>query len=139
MARPSGVGSVVAAVIQALRSTAAVTSLVPAARIVDEVPTGLARPFIAVDLVTETDDDVLSRGGIDAVVSTLIASEYRGNDEIGRIASAMREALDGAALLVDGFADLAEVTYEQAVGGYKDDIAGVVVRHRPLWFRVRAV
>ena len=139
MAYTSGVGTIVAAVVQRLRATSAVTALVPTARVLDEVPVNTARPYLAVDVVSEFDDDVLSRGGVDAVVSVLVASEYRGGDEIGRIASAVRESLDGQPLTVDGFVEPADVTYEQALGMYKDDIAGVVVRHRPLWFRVRVV
>lgn len=139
MGRPSGIGPVTAAVVQALRASSAVTAIVPAERVVNEVPNGTARPFLVVDVVSETDDDVLSRGGIDAVVSVLAVSDYRGDDEIGRMATAVRETLDAASLTVAGFPDPADVTYEQAVGSYKDDIAGVVVRHRPLWFRVRAV
>lgn len=139
MGRPSGIGPAVAAVVQQLRATAAVTALVPAARILDDVPANTLRPYLEVDLVSELDDDVLDRGGIDAIVSVTVVSAYRGNQELGAIATAVREALDGVALLVAGFVELADVTYEQAVGGYKDEIAGVVVRHRPLWFRVRAV
>jgi hypothetical protein len=139
MARPSGVGLIVAALVQHLRATPTVTALVPAPRILDDVLEGTARPYLAVDVVSEVDEDVLSRGGVDATASITVASEYRGSAEIGRIASAVREALDGQALVVPDFEEPADVTYEQAVGTYRDVIAGVVVRHRPLWFRVRAV
>lgn len=139
MARASGIGPVVAAVVQRLRATAAVTAIVAAARVVDEVPEGLVRPYIAVSLVTEADDDTLSLGGVDDIVSVQLTSEYRGADEIGRMATAVRESLDGQTLAVAGFSEPADVTYEQSVGGYKEDVAGVVVRHQPMWFRVRAL
>lgn len=139
MARPSGVGSVVAAVVQALRAATAVTALVPATRVLDEVPGATARPLLQVSVVSESADDVLSAGGIDALVSVLVVSEYRGSDEIGRIATAVREALDGRALTVDGFLAPADVLYAQAVGQYTEDVAGVQVRYRPLLFQVRAV
>jgi hypothetical protein len=138
MARPSGVGSVVAAVVQLLRADAAVTALVPAARIKSDAE-GLARPYVLVEHVTETDDDTLSLGGVDALIATVIVSDYAGAKEIGAIASAVRESLDGQELTVAGFSAAADVTYEQAVGEYLDDIANVKVRHRPLWFRVRAL
>lgn len=140
MGRPSGVGVIVAAVVQRLRAVAALTVLVPAVRIVADVPSGLTRPYVLVEHVTETDDDTLSLGGVDAVVSTTIVSDYAGPKEIGAIASALREALDdGSPLTVVGFSEPADVTYEQALGEYTDEIANVLVRHRPLWFRVRAV
>lgn len=139
MSRPSGVGSVVAAVVQALRAATAVTALVPATRVLDEVPGATARPLLQVSVVSEASDDVLSAGGIDALVSVLVVSEYRGSDEIGRIATAVRETLDGRALTVDGFLAPADVLYAQAVGQYTEDVAGVQVRYRPLLFQVRAV
>lgn len=139
MGRPTGLGSVVAAVVQHLRADAGVTALVPAARLVSDVQAGTSRPYVVVGHVTETDDDVLSRGGVDAIVSTLIVSDYQGAKEIGRIASALRDSLDGQPLTVPGFGADGDVSYEQAVGEYTDDIANVKVRHRPLWFRVRVV
>ncbi len=139
MARPSGVGAVVAMVIATLRASAPVTALVPAARIVADVEPGTPRPHLVVDVEDEQADDVLSAGGIDAIVRVLVVSEYRGAAEIGLIATQVREALDGRALAVTGFADLADVTYEQAASAYVEEIAGVVVRHRPLWFRVRVI
>jgi hypothetical protein len=139
MGRPSGVGVLVATFVTHLRAVAALTALVPAARIVADVPVGFERPYVLVEHVTETDDDTLSLGGVDAVVSTTIVSDYQGAKQIGQIASALREALDGEALVVAGFSAPADVSYEQAIGEYLDDIANVKVRHRPLWFRVRAL
>jgi hypothetical protein len=138
MARPTGVGSTVAAVVSRLRATAGVTAVVPSARIVSEAE-GLTRPYVLVEHVTETDDDTLSLGGVDAIVSTTIVSDYQGAKEIGTIASAVRESLDGQTLAVAGFAEAADVSYEQAIGGYTDDVANVKVRYRPIWFRVRAL
>jgi len=116
-----------------------VTSLVPVARIVNNPMPGTTRPYVVVSVETETDDDTLSLGGVDSIVSTLLVSDYQGDDEIGRLASAVRESLDGQTLTVAGFGGPADVSYEQAIGGYKDEIGGITVRHRPLWFRVRVV
>jgi hypothetical protein len=138
MARPSGVGSVVASVVQRLRATSGVTALVPTARIVSDAAS-VTRPFVLVEHVTESDDDTLALGGVDAVVSTTIVSDYQGAREIGQIATALRESLDGQELTVAGFNGPADVSYDQAVGEYVDDIANVRVRHRPIWFRVRAL
>jgi hypothetical protein len=138
MARPSGVGSVVSAVVQRLRATGDVTALVPSARIVSDA-SGEVRPYVLVGHVTETDDDTLSLGGVDAIVSTTIVSDYQGAKQIGQIASALRESLDGQELTIAGFNGPADVSYDQAVGEYVDDVANVKVRHRPLWFRVRAL
>jgi hypothetical protein len=138
MARPSGVSSTVAAIVQRLKADAGVIALVPAARIVSDA-TSVTRPYVLVDHVTETDDDTLSLGGVDAVVSVTIVSDYQGPKEIGQIATALRESLDGQELTVAGFSAAADVTYEQAVSEYTDDVANVKVRHRPIWFRVRAL
>jgi hypothetical protein len=138
MARPSGVGSVVAAIVQHLRADAAVTALVASTRIVSDAAS-VARPYVLVEHVTETDDDTLSLGGVDAIVGATIVSDYQGAKEIGQIASALRESLDGEELTVAGFSAVADVTYEQAVSEYTDDVANVKVRHRPIWFRVRAL
>jgi hypothetical protein len=138
MARPIGIGPVVAAIVTRLRADVTLTALVPEARIKSDAD-GLARPYVLVEHVTETDDDTLSLGGVDATVAVVVVSEYAGAKEIGAIASAVRESLDGQELTVAGFSAAADVTYEQAIGEYLDDIANVKVRHRPLWFRVRAL
>lgn len=138
--RPSGVGTITSAVIAHLQADADVVALVPATRIANEIPAGTARPYIAVDVETETDDDTTGLGGVDAVVSATVVSDYRGSWEIGQIASAVRAALDARELLVDGFTGgLADITYEQGLGEIREDVAGVQVRRRPLWFRVRAL
>lgn len=140
MSRTSGIGTIVDAVVDALRASAAVTALVPAERIANNIPSGTARPYLLVDVETETDDDTLSLGGVDAVCSVTPVSDYSGSWQIGQIASAVRAALDAQPLLVEGFEDgPADVTYEQALGELREQVAGVVVRRRPLWFRVRAL
>ena len=128
----------VAAVVQRLRATGGVTALVPVPQIVSDA-VGMVRPFVLVEHVTETDDDTLTLGGVDAIVSATIVSDYQGAKEIGQIASALRESLDGYEMTVAGFNGPADVSYDQAVGEYVDDIANVRVRHRPIWFRVRAL
>lgn len=135
MAAASGVAAVVSAVIARLRAHAALTALVPAARIVSDAA-ALARPYIVVGCVTETPHDTLGRAGIDAVVSLVLVSDYAGQAEIGAMASAVRASLDGAVLAVSGFEEAADVLYEQAVSEYMEDVANVAVRYRPLWFRV---
>ena len=138
--RTSGVGSIVDAFVTRLRADAGVTALVPADRIGNEIPTGTPRPYIVIDVETETDDDTFSLGGVDAVVSATVVSQYRGSYEIGQIASALRESLDGIGLAISGFIGApADITYEQALGEIREDVAGVTVRRRPLWFRVRAI
>ena len=138
--RTSGVGSIVSAVIDHLQADPGVTALVPAERIANEIPTGTPRPYIVVEVETETDDDTFSLGGVDAVLAITPVSQYRGSYEIGQIASAVRESMDGRALAVDGFTGApADITYEQALGEIREDVSGVTVRRRPLWFRVRAL
>jgi hypothetical protein len=138
--RTSGVGSIVSAVVDHLQADAGVTALVPAARIGNEIATGTTRPYIVVEVETETDDDTFSLGGVDAVLSVTPVSDYRGSYEIGQIASAVRESMDGRLLTVAGFVGApADVTYEQALGEIREDVSGVTVRRRPLWFRVRAL
>lgn len=136
----SGVGSIVTAVIDHLQADAGVTALVPAARILNDVPSNTPRPYLVVDVETETDDDTTGLGGVDAVVSVTPVSQYRGSYEIGQIASAVRQALDAITLPIDGFiGGPADISYAQAIGEIREDVAGVLVRRRPLWFRVRAL
>ena len=139
MSRASGLGTIVTAVVAALEADAAVRALVPPERIGNEIPSGTARPYVLVDVETEHDDDAVSLGGVDAVVSVTVVSDYRGSYEIGQIASAVRAALDARTLVIEGFRDEADVTYEQALGEIRETIAGVTVRRRPLWFRIRAL
>jgi len=139
--RPSGVGAITSAVIDVLQADAGVIALVPPERIANEIPTGTARPYLVVEVETETDDDTTGLGGVDAVVSVTAVSQYRGSYEIGQIASAVRAALDAVPLTVEGFSNTppADCTYAQALGEIREDVAGVTVRRRPLWFRVRAL
>lgn len=138
--RTSGVGSIVDALVDALQADAGVTALVPASRIGNDIASGTPRPYLVVDVETETDDDSVSLGGVDAVASVTVVSQYRGSYEIGQIASAVRAALDAVALPIAGFTGgPADITYEQAIGEIREDVAGVTVRRRPLWFRVRAL
>jgi len=140
VSRTSGVGTITDAVIDALCASPEVTALVPASRIANEMPAGTVRPYLVVDVANENDDDTMSLGGVDAVCSVTVVSDYRGSWEIGQIASAVRAALDAQPLTVEGFVDgPADVTYEQALGEIREQVSGVTVRRRPLWFRVRAL
>jgi len=141
MARPSssGVGDIVGAVVETLRAAPEVTAIVPADRILNYVSSGTPRPYLRVDVTTETDDDTLGLGGVDAICAVTAVSDYRGAAEIGRMAAACRRALDGIAMDVDGFTAPGDVSYEQAIGEFTEDVAGIAVRHRPLWFRVRVL
>lgn len=135
----SGVGDIVSAVVQALKAAPEVTAIVPPDRILNYVNAGTPRPYLRVDVTTETDDDTLGLGGVDAICAVTAVSDYRGATEIGRIASAVRRALDATEMPIAGFAAPADVSYEQAIGEITEDVAGIAVRHRPLWFRVRVI
>jgi len=135
----SGVGDIVGAVIDTLQAAPEVTAIVPPDRILNFVASGTDRPYLRVEVTTETDDDTLSLGGVDAICAITAVSDYRGALEIGRIAAACRRALDGVEMTVAGFTAPADVSYEQAIGEFTEDVAGIAVRHRPLWFRVRAL
>lgn len=134
--RASGIGGITAAVVAHLKADAGLTALV-GTRVHNEIPQGETRPYVRVAVRNETADDTLGRAGVDAVVETLIVSDYRGDAQIGQIATALRTRLELAPLTIAGFSAPADVTYEQGLDGFVQDIAGVPVRHRPLWFRVR--
>lgn len=134
--RASGIGGVTAAVIAWLTSDPTLTALV-GPRVYDEPPIGVARPYVRVSVRSESADDTLGLAGVDAIVEVLLVSDYRGDKQIGEIATAVRSRLELAPLTIAGFTRPADVTYEQGLDGFVQDISGVPVRHRPLWFRVQ--
>lgn len=135
MARASGVGAITAAVVTRLASDSDLQALVGDR--IYQAPQGARYPYLRVGVVSESADDAIGAAGVDAVVEVLIVSNYDGDKEIGQIATAVRSRLELAPLVVAGFSAPADVTYEQALGGFTQSIGSVPVRHRPLWFRVR--
>ena len=91
-----------AALVAALRGDSAVADLV-GARIFDEVPQQAVFPYVAIGemqgLVFRADQ----YRGTDEVVTLHAWSRSVGSVEVRQILTALREALDGAALSVTGF------------------------------------
>lgn len=109
-------GALSTAVLSALQAAAAVTALVPSARIVDETPVRPVYPFLLVESSGETPFNTLGAPSAEAFgslarISVRVVSQYRGDSEIQGIAAAVRGALDGAAFTLAGFPE-ALLTWE---------------------------
>lgn len=127
-------GALSAAVLSALQADATVTALVPVSRIVDEVPQRPVYPAIVVESGGETPFNTIGAPDANAFgsiarVGVRVLSQYRGDDEIGDVASAVRGALDGLLLTVGGF-PRSMLTFESASPVFKTPVNLVVTREQ---------
>ena len=139
MASASALGVVSAAVLTALRAASSVIALVPAARIVDEVPARPTYPYVLVEVSGETPFNTMGapsalKWGSESTVLVRVVSQYRGDQEVTQILSPIKAALDGQPLVVPGYAT-ASVSFESAQL-LKDTLTGVVTRELVASFSV---
>ncbi len=90
------------AVYAALGSDAALTALLGAGRIYNEVPRGAALPYITLGESTVRDWSTGSDEGHEHLLTVLVWSRANGEREVHRILSAIESTLDNAALNVAG-------------------------------------
>ena len=109
MAATLAAGPVATVVLAALQGASAVTSLVPAGRITDWIPTtGVVYPLILIESSGEQAFNTLgapadSAFGSSVHVGVRVISQYRGDAEVNNVQSAIRGVLDGLAITVSPF------------------------------------
>lgn len=140
MASTLALAPVHAAVLAKLQATAALTAVVPAARITDQ-PAGVTMPYVLVEGVDETPfntmgDANLSKWGGVATLHVRVVSNYRGDAEVNATLSLVKAALDGLPLIVAGY-PTAIVEFVRA-DLLKDTINNVVTRELVGTFRITA-
>lgn len=109
MASTSAIGPVCTAALAKLKADAAVIALVPAERIVDEVPAREVYPYVLVESSGERPFDTM--GGTPALLKwgsvtglrVRAFSQYRGDAEVASIVGAIKGCLDGQDLTVSGY------------------------------------
>ena len=131
MASTLALGPAAAAVLALLKATTALTAIVPAARVVDDVSARPTLPYVLVESGLEHPLNTMGppsalKWGSTAVVQVRVVSQYRGEAEATQIMGLVKAALDGQPLNVAGYASVV-VAFESA-RMLKDTIAGVVTR-----------
>jgi hypothetical protein len=139
MASPCALGVVSAAVLTALKASSALIALVPAVRIVDEVPARPTYPYLLVEVGGETPFNTMGvpaalKWGSESTVLVRVVSQYRGDQEACQVLDAAKAAIDGQPLTVAGFASVG-VSFASAQL-IKDTLAGVVTRELVATFTV---
>lgn len=140
MASTLALGPVHAAVLDKLKNTAALTAVVPVARVTDQ-PTGNTMPYVLVEGADETPFNTMGGallpkwGGV-VSVRVRVVSQYRGDKEVNDILSLAKEALDGQPLTVVGY-PTAIVEFAR-VDLLKDTINNIVTRELVGTFTVTA-
>ena len=124
--------SVVApAILSRLQGFADLTALVPADRIVDEVPPRPVYPYVLVESGPEQPFNTLGAAdgswGGEATVLVRAVSQYRGDQEINAVMHEVRAALDGYRFTPAGYQSTL-VTFEGSSPMLKDTIAGTPTR-----------
>lgn len=131
MASTLALGPCAAATLAKLKLAAAVIALVPAARVVDEVPPRPVYPYVLVEgsgevpLNTMGEATALKYGSF-ARVRVRAVSQKPGDTEVAAIVSAIKAELDCQPLVVAGYASVG-VTFETLIP-LKDTVNGVVTR-----------
>lgn len=92
------------AVITKLKAYAPLTALVSG--VYDEVPEGVAHPYVSLGSITENVADAHNQRGLDASVVLHIWSKHRGFKEAAAILVQLDAALDRVPLAVAGFKDV---------------------------------
>lgn len=135
-------GSVSTAVLAQLQASAAVTALVPAARIVDELPPRPLYPSVLVEGHGELPFNTIgaesdaSFGSI-ATVGVRVLSQYRSDTEIHQIAAAIRGALDGTVVSLSG-GPATHVLFDSAAPVFKTEANLVTTREQVVLYTVTA-
>ena len=144
MGAPLATKTVFPAVFQWLTADPALVALVAPSPtggpgIYDDVPQDAAFPHVVVGEPTEVKDHTLggtaAAAGARVVVQTRVQSRYRGNKEATAILDAVRQRLDEAPLVVEGYR-MAEVRAHEATHYYQDANGGVVTRYAVGFFEV---
>ncbi len=126
----------VAAVVPRLTSDATLTSLLGSgARVYNRVPTNAPTPYIRVSVNTERGWNWIGgQRGSAVVLQTQIASRYAGELQTSQVVSRLRALLDGWRTTLTGARHPSELTYDQALPAFDEDVDGVVVTYRTvLW------
>jgi hypothetical protein len=129
-------GPTCAAILAALKASTAVTALVPASRIVDEMPSSSAAvyPLILVETHGELPFNTLGAPvatafGSSVMIGVRPISQYRGDQQINDITSAVRGALDGLAITIAPHAR-AMLTFEGTAAIFKATVGGITTREQ---------
>lgn len=91
------------AVHAALTSDASLTGLLGGARVYDDVPRGVAYPYISFGQSTERDWSTGSDEGSEHLITLHVWSRAHGRREVEGIVAAVRDVLRDALLLLTGF------------------------------------
>jgi hypothetical protein len=89
-------------VFAALAADSALTALLGAGRIFDDVPQGTPMPYITFGQATERDWSTGTDEGSEHILTIHVWSDARGKKETQEIVSAVRTALEGAPLTLSG-------------------------------------
>lgn len=87
---------------QALTADSALTSLLGASWLYDDVPQDADFPYVVIDQMRLNDWSTGTERGSEHILMLHIWSRYRGKREVYEIADAIRAALDDAELTLDG-------------------------------------
>jgi hypothetical protein len=125
-------------ILAALQAHAGLTALVPALRIVDEVPARPTMPYVLVESGSEQPFNTLGAvdgsWGSESRVVVRVVSQYRGDLEVNAVMSQVRAALDGYKFTPTGY--LPAIVIFETAQLLKDTIAGVVTRELVAEFSV---
>jgi hypothetical protein len=141
MASTLALGPVHAAVLDRLKTTAALTTIVPAVRVTDSPTTATIAPYVLVEGGDETPFNTMGGaslpkwGGI-VSLRVRVVSTYRGELEAYGLMDIIKVALDGLPLTVTGY-PTAIVAFQRA-DLLKDTINNIVTRELVGTFSVTA-
>lgn len=132
-ARTSPIEQVLTGVVSALKASGAVTALVPAARIYNNVPQDTTYPYLEVTSPTDRREDTFGRFGAIALVDVKAVSQFFGDREASRILDAVITALDLTTPTLTGHATLG-LAWDSS-DRFREVINGIVTRHHVATFR----
>ncbi|MBC8048821.1 MAG: DUF3168 domain-containing protein [Chitinophagales bacterium] len=89
-------------IFQGLTGNAAVVALLGGQRVYDDAPQPVTFPFITINPTTARDWSTGTEPGLEHLITIHIWSRYAGRRQIYDVSDAIRDALDGAALILDG-------------------------------------
>jgi hypothetical protein len=141
MASTLALGPVHAAALDRLKTTAALTTIVPAVRVTDSPTTATITPYVLVEGADETPFNTMGEptaakwGGL-VGLRVRVVSTYRGDKEVYDLMTLVKAALDGLPLTVAGY-PTAIVVFQRA-DLLKDTINNIVTRELVGTFSVTA-
>jgi hypothetical protein len=126
----------VAAVVPRLTGDITLSTLLGSgARVYNRVPKNAPTPYIRVSVNTERAWNWIGgQRGSSVVLQTQIASRYAGEMETSQVVSRLRALLDGWRTTLTGATHRSELTFDQALPAFDEDVDGVMVTYRTvLW------